>query len=137
MSRYATVKTQFKDCNVLVEALLETGNWTTEQIEVHTNPQHLFGYHGDQRAETAHIIIRRKHIGSASNDLGFVKTEDGSYEAIISEYDSGKYGATWRGQLTGNYAFHKVRREQESRGRSVTRTRCSNGHQRVEVIGYR
>lgn len=137
MSRYVTVKTQFKDEAALIDALMETGKWTAAQIEVHNTPQNLFGYRGDKRSQKAHIIIRRKYVGSASNDLGFVKGEDGNYEAIVSEYDSNRYSQAWIGQLTGNYAYHRVRREQEARGRSVSRERCPNGRQRVVVTGYR
>jgi hypothetical protein len=138
MSRYCTVKTEFKDEKALVAALMETGNWTQEQIAVHEKPQHLFGYSGDRRAEKAHIIIRRQHVGRSSNDIGFVSNADGSYEAIISEFDSGRYGPKWIGKLKGSYAYHKLRREQESRGRRVVRTRCQRtGRQRVEITGYR
>jgi len=137
MSRYCTVKTQFADLNALLAALAETGHWTMAQIEQHTTPQHLCGYKGDKRPEKAHVIIRRKHVGSASNDLGFVKGDSGNYEAIVSDYDSRKYGKDWIGQLTGNYAYHKVRKEQEARGRNVSRERCPNGRQRVIVTGYR
>ena len=137
MSRYCKVETQFTDGDALVDALMETGKWTAAQIEIHEVPQNLFGYRGDKRAQKAHIIIRRQHVGSASNDLGFVKGEDGNYEAIVSEYDSSRYGRTWVGQLTGNYAYHKVRRLMKSRGREVSRERESNGHQRVVVTGYR
>ena len=35
----------------------------------------------------ANIIIRRQHVGGASNDVGFLKKADGSYELIISEFD--------------------------------------------------
>ncbi len=136
MSRYCEIKTIFQDGDALVCALLETGNWTIEQIEVHSEPQNLRGYRGDLRSEKANIIIRRKHVGSSSNDLGFIKNEYGTYQAIVSEYDSGKYGAAFIGQLTGNYAFHKVRVEQESRGRSVSRERLPGGRQRVRVVGY-
>lgn len=137
MSRYCEVQTNFQDGDALVDALMETGKWTAEQIEVHNTPQNLFGYRGDRRSQKAHIIIRRKHVGSLSNDLGFVRNEDGEYEAIISEYDSRKYGKAWIGRLTGNYAYHRVRREQESRGRTVSRERKQNGRQRIVVTGYR
>lgn len=46
----------------------------------------LYGYHGDRRSDTAALVVRRHHIGSASNDLGFARTADG-YFPIISEYD--------------------------------------------------
>lgn len=137
MSRYCEIKTEFKDGSALVDALMETGEWQKEQIEVYDIPQNLHGYRGDVRKETAHIIIRRKHIGSASNDLGFIKKEDGNYEAIISAYDSRKYGESWINQLRGNYAYHIVRKQQESHGRSVSRERLSNGRQRVTITGYR
>lgn len=137
MSRYCEVKTQFKDEAALVDALMETGKWTHQQIEVHQVPQHLCGYRGDERPETAHVIIRKKHIGRLSNDIGFVKNEDGNYAAIISAYDQGVYGERWIGRLKSNYAFHKISREQNQRGRTVTRERLSNGRQRVVVSGYR
>lgn len=137
MSRYCKVQTMFTDPKALMEALAETGGWTLAQIEQHTVAQHLFGYHGDKRSEKAHIIIRRKFVGRNSNDIGFVVGEDGNYEAIISEYDSRKYGAKWIGELRGNYAFHKICSEMESCGRSVTRERCPGGRQRIVVTGYR
>lgn len=137
MSRYCVVETQFLDGNVLVAALIETGNWTIQQIEIHTDPQNLFGYRGDRREQKAHIIIRRKNVGTSSNDIGFLMNSEGNYEAIISEYDSNRYGQKWVGKLTGNYAYHKVRREQESRGRTVSRERLPSGRQKVTVTGYR
>jgi hypothetical protein len=36
-------------------------------VEYHEVAQHLFGYGGDRRPETAEVIIRRQHIGAASN----------------------------------------------------------------------
>lgn len=137
MSRYCKVKTQFKDGTALVVALMETGGWTETQIVVHKTPQHLCGYKGDERKEVANIIIRKKNVGSSSNDLGFVLGEDGHYEAIVSQYDSKKYGQTWMDKLKGNYAYHKLKIDMSHRGRTVTRERCENGHQRVVVTGYR
>ncbi len=137
MSRYCIIKTQFKDGSSLFKALMETGNWTEAQIEVHSDPQNLFGYLGKMRPEKAHIIIRRAHVGRSANDIGFVKKDDGTYEAIISEYDSRRYGAQWIGQLKGNYAFRAVEKEMSAYGRTVSRVREENGHQRVVVTGYR
>ena len=137
MSRYATILTEFKDSDALLVAIAETGDWTIEQIEVHDVPQHLFGYTGDKRQEMAHIIVRRKHVGSSSNDIGFVKTEDGTYEAIISEYDSRKFGPAWNKQLKCNYAYEKIRKDMTQRGRRVSRFREANGTQRIVVTGYR
>jgi hypothetical protein len=137
MSRYATIKTAFKDEQSLIETLMETGGWSESQIEVHDVPQHLFGYKGDKRQKKANIIIRKQYVGKYSNDLGFIKDEEGNYEAIISDYDSSKYGKEWMGKLKGNYVYHKVHRDMEARGRSVTRELCGNGLQRITVTGYR
>ena len=30
----------------------------------------LYGYEGDRRPETAALVVRRRYLGSASNDLG-------------------------------------------------------------------
>lgn len=137
MSRYVTVRTQFKDEASLIQALMETGQWSFDQIEIHSSPQHLYGYHGDLRPETANIIVRRKHVGAASNDIGFIKTENG-YGAIISQYDQGRYGEQWVGKLKGNYAYHQIKNQAERKGRTVTRTRCpTTGRQRIEISGYR
>jgi len=138
VSRYCIVKTVFTDKTALVAALMETGKWSLDQIEVHATPQSLVGWKDDERAEKAHIIIRKRHVGDMSNDLGFAKTEEETYQAIISEYDSTRYGAKWVGQLRQNYAFHKLKLDQEEMGRTVTRERCpESGHQRVEITGYR
>ncbi len=137
MSRYVTVLTVFKDKEVLISALCETGEWSLDQIEVHNPPKFLYGYRGNERQEKANIIIRRKHIGKASNDIGFIIDDNGNYQQVISEYDLRKLGKQWVGNLKANYVFHKIKTEQETRGRKVSRTRCPNGKQRIEISGYR
>ncbi len=72
----------FKDRECLLSALRECGYAETEEGEALS----LYGYQGDRRAETAHIVVRRQFIGSASNDLGFQKTDAG-YVPVISEFD--------------------------------------------------
>lgn len=54
--------------------------------EVEEEALPLYGYQGDQRPETAEIVVRRHHLGRASNDLGFARTPAG-YVPIVSEYD--------------------------------------------------
>ena len=74
--------TAFKNRECLLQALAECGYGTVEEGEALS----LYGYRGDQRPETAQIVVRRKFIGSASNDLGFQKTDAG-FVPVISEYD--------------------------------------------------
>jgi len=137
MSMYCLIKTQFQSQACLIQALIETGNWTREQIEVHEEPQNLYGYKGDVRPEKANIIIRKEHIGIASNDVGFHRTTTGEYEAIISSYDKGKLDQKWMGRLKGNYAVHRTTERQRAMGRTVTRRRLPDGQQELIVGGYR
>lgn len=139
MSLYCSVETIMQNQEALILALMETGNWTRQQIEVYQEAQRLYGYHNDLRPEKAHIIIHRRFIGSASNDIGFVKDENGQYKAIISEYDSNSkgYNQAWINRLKGNYAYHTIRLDQERRGRMVSREKLENGKQRITIGGYR
>ena len=115
MSKYSTNSTQFKESGLLVAALIEMG-FTVDQIEVNQTAQQLFDYHGratkylDQTGDKAEIIIRRQHVGSAANDIGFRRNENGRFEAIISAFDSGsnRYNSEWLGKLTGAYARQGV-----------------------------
>ena len=72
----------FKDRRLLVAALTELGYPEVDQGE--SLP--LYGYRGDQRPETCEIVVRRRFLGSASNDLGFTHTAEG-YVPVVSEYD--------------------------------------------------
>jgi hypothetical protein len=92
MSKYHEYQCEFKDEESLVKGLNDMGYKT---VEVHKEAQSLYGYHGDKRAEKANVIVRREFVGRAANDLGFVKKADGSYSAIVSEFDSGKHNHSW------------------------------------------
>jgi hypothetical protein len=72
----------FKDRRLLLAALTDLGYGEVEEGE--NLP--LFGYQGDQRPETAEIVVRRRYLAAASNDLGFTRTKNG-YMPIVSEYD--------------------------------------------------
>ena len=83
MSKYLTyTDILFKDRRLLLAALADLGYTEVEEGEALP----LFGYMGDQRPETAEIVVRRRYIGSASNDLGFARTAEG-FVPVISEYD--------------------------------------------------
>lgn len=92
MSKYHEFVCEFKDRDSLVAGLKDMGY---PIVEVHDVAQNLVGYHGDRRQEKANIIVRRKDVGPAANDLGFIKKSNGSFAAIVSEFDSGKHNASW------------------------------------------
>lgn len=83
MSKYLTfTDVVFKNEALLVAALGDLGYKEVECGEALP----LYGYQGDERTERAQLVVRRKHVGVASNDLGFARTEQG-FTPIISEYD--------------------------------------------------
>lgn len=83
MSKYLELAEEvFKSRELLLAALADLGY--TDIEEGRSLP--LYDYRGDRRQETAEMVIRRRHLGPASNDLGFRKTDRG-YVPIISEYD--------------------------------------------------
>jgi hypothetical protein len=83
MSKYLSFpEIVFKDRRLLLAALAEIGFADVEEGD----QLPLYGYQGDRRPEAAEIVVRRRLIGAASNDLGFARTSLG-YVPIISEYD--------------------------------------------------
>ena len=100
MSKYLEMSTKLTDERYLVEALRELGY----DPEVCREGRPLVGYIGDERTERAQIIIRRRQLDSASNDIGFARDGSGVYQAIISEYDRGiGFDDAWLGRLSQVY----------------------------------
>ena len=115
MSMYHECQTDLKDGKHLLAALTEMGF----KCESHEQPQTLYDYQGHARPQKANIIIRRQNTGcGASNDVGFLKTEDGTYQAVISEYDqSVKFNQTWLVALRTGYTAQWQIATQRARGR--------------------
>ena len=107
MSAYQTQSTVFEDKYSLIKGLSENG-YGLNTVEVHDTPQTLYDYCGHPRPQKAHIILRRQFVGGAANDIGFLKNTDGTYTAIISEYDSMRHNAAWITNLTKSYAKHAL-----------------------------
>lgn len=105
-----------------------------DQVEVHQNPQHLYGYHGDVRAEQAHVIIRRTHIGAASNDVGFYLHPDGTVEAIISNFDKARFNKQWLQDLVKECGVQRAILRARRLGHTVQRSTDARGRPRLEVL---
>lgn len=105
MSKYLTfTDIVFKDRRLLLAALTDIGYAEVEEGEVLP----LFGYRGDRRPETAEIVIRREHVGSLSNDIGFTHTPEG-YVPIVSEFDQQSlHGGRFLVKLRTAYSEHVV-----------------------------
>jgi hypothetical protein len=88
VSKYSELSTVLTEERYLIEALQELGYVP----EVCREGTALVGYMGDARAEKAHIVIRRRQLDSASNDIGFARNGNGVYQVRIpgqGERDSG------------------------------------------------
>jgi len=143
MSHYVDVKTSITDEECLVAALCRIENyhechhktWNKTHIEVHNKAVNLYGYHGDVRVDKANIIIRRQFISRASNDIGFRKEADGSYSAIISEFDGRSMGFSpaWLQRLTTYYGVEKAKKEFKARGIKYTETTDDKGRVQLKA----
>ena len=106
MSAYSKLETIYKDRDCLVAALNEQG-YTT--VEVHDVAQPLVDYHGrqthytDANGDMAHVIVRRNFVGGAANDLGILRQADGTYSAMVSQFDSSKHNTKWFNGLKQKY----------------------------------
>ena len=127
MSHYADIEVDFDQKNEkeLVAALEEQFGEGT--VEVHEKGAPLMGWHGDDRSKLDHknrnwappceLIIRRKNVGSASNDLGFQRVENGKYKAWVSDYDqSSNFGKDKLGRVTQEYALRVAEHQLKTEG---------------------
>ena len=134
MSEYTVVQAEYSDPECIKSVLKELGY----VFEEHEIEQHLFGYGNDQRAETAQIIIRRQHVGSAANDVGFHRKENGKYELIISEYDrSGhkKQAVDFLERMKQLYSKHKTLKQLKKMGKTVTSVKTTkDGRIKIKAL---
>jgi hypothetical protein len=141
MSEYAKIKTEFKDLECLLAALKEVGY---DNVEVHEKAQRLVDFQGrqthytDVNGDTANVIVRRRYVGGAANDLGFLKQADGSYSAMVSEYDSSRHNAKWFGRLKAKYAEHSVAKEAKRQGfKLYSPAKSVNGKKIIQYLDMR
>jgi hypothetical protein len=124
MSKYAEIATTVRNQAYLVAALAGLGY----KPEIHADGAALVGYEGRERPERAHVIIRRVQIGDASNDIGFVRKPDGTFGAVLSEYDRGiGFDEKWLGRVHQAYKEQQTLMDAKAkgyiyRGREVVQT---------------
>lgn len=125
MSHFTEIETTFKSGECLLAALADIG-FGPDKVEVHDIPQLLDGYDKKElRGEVAHIIIRKKHLGPCSNDIGFIKTPIGTYKILMSDFNSGlgvydkkyaQYGTEWMQKLKQRYSYRMLLRTAAQQG---------------------
>jgi len=128
MSHYTEIQTEFRDLECLLQALADIG---ITNVQTHEEPQQLRGYHNDLRQDKAHVIVPQSEVnaklsGGASNDLGFVK-KDGSYQAIVSDYDRNRWWDKKQGQLKQSYNLRKIKKEARRSGKTLSESKLEDG----------
>ncbi len=135
MSKYKAIQTEWNSQESLVQALKDLGY----HPEVHQEAAHLFGYTGDRRQDTAHVIVRRAEISGSANDLGFVKLPSGKMGVIISDWDSASQekgrGAYIVQQLKQAYAVADLTRRAKQQGLSVVKKVNKQGKMMITLQG--
>lgn len=126
MSHYTQVRTQFKDREVLLQALEACGY----HPQVFEQAQHLYGYRGDVRPETAEVVIPRAQLFSAANDLGFKRQEDGTYNVIMFDYGRDLQQRIMQ-KVTQRYATIKATKTLKAKGYQVRQTQQADGSVRL------
>ena len=124
---------EVNDSGCIKETLKELGYVFEEYAEA----QQLEGYGGDKRQQKAHIIVRRKHVGAAANDVGFVKNSNGKYDLLISEYDrrAGTQSSNFMKKFNQLYAKHRFLKEVKSKGWTVTSKKTTkDGKLKIRVM---
>ena len=145
MSAYITLATPMTDHDCLLEALEELG-FDRDKVEVHAEGTALVGYEGRRREQQAHIVIRRQHVGAASNDIGFERTPTG-FRAHVSGYDHPRFGGDWLSRLAASYQEHhrlkldrlaeQERLRVEEERRQLVEAQRQAVHQKAKRMGYR
>jgi hypothetical protein len=139
MSEYVEIDTHLTDASLLVAALEDLG-FPRDVIEIHATAVPLEGYRGDEREQRAEIVIRRLAVGRSSNDLGFARQSDGTFRAIISEYDQRTAGSlgfaydrAFLGRLTQRYGLRKIVPHYQAQGYRVSVQQLADGTLHVQA----
>jgi hypothetical protein len=132
MSKYLKIGTEIKDEGLFLDALREVCN--EEGIEFEQGEDlSLYGYQGRERSEKADYVIRRRFVGRSANDLGFRRREDGSIEAIISEYDQRTRGQRIFNSVKRHYAVKAVQRAARRAGHTVREEQAEGNAVRLRI----
>ena len=138
MSHFTEMEVQFQQKNEkqLIEALEKV--FGKGSVEVHEKGGALIGYEGNDRsklnhnnanyAPLCHLIIRKNRVGSASNDVGYRRMENGKYIAYISEYDQRtNFSEDKQNELKKQYSYLVTQKELKRMGYEIKTTKKQNG----------
>ena len=139
MSAYSEQTTEFKDAELLVTALTAMG---LTNIESYAEAVPLTNYYGETRITYANVLVKRLNLKHAYDDLGFVKTDNGTYRAITSDYDRNEktyasgagFDANWFKRLKVEYAKAGIMRQAKRAGLKVAGQKRVNGKLQLQFV---
>lgn len=112
-------------------------------VEFHEKGADLFGYGGDNRSKASpkssdyappcEIVVRRKHVGSAANDIGFKFQPDGSIKGYVSDYDrSHTFTPQKRDRVAVDYQLRVGEKAMRAKGiTKIERVKLDDGSTRL------
>lgn len=139
MSAYVKVKLGKKitgSPQCVARALAHSLGLKPEVIEIHKRAQNLVGYLGKTRPETAEVIVRRKWIGYASNDMGFkYKAATKEWSPVISGFDNhGKFADRWKKKFMSEWAAQNLMEQRSEQGWKCQRDTVDvDGRQHIRI----
>lgn len=147
MSHFSQIEVDFQSKNesCLVEALEEI--YGKGNVEQSSDGIALIGYTGDNRsrlptnnpnyAPKCNIVVRRKFVGGASNDIGYYRTEDGKYKLCVSDYDShGHFGKKKQALVKQHYTASITKKQLKAQGYTVNMSKNKDGTLKVTASKF-
>ena len=136
MSKYVSYKTEFKDEQLLIEALAALG-YTAEYHENGVTTKNNFG----ETNQKVQIIVRQEELrrvkGTTVNlpaDLGFKKDKNGVYTAVINDYDRVHNKQGFVDQVNEQYAIAGAKRTAKRLGLRFVKAEKKKGVTRMVYL---
>jgi hypothetical protein len=118
MSHVSKLKTSITNPQALVRALVRIGI-PMSRIEIHEQAQQCCGFHKEEKF-MANVIVRKStKLARGGCDIGWEKTEDGTYTAHVDDYNYGggqqHYSSAWQTQVATYSNVETAKIEMEKR----------------------
>jgi hypothetical protein len=144
MSHFTTIESEFDADHLeeMLEALKKEFDATG--VEYHKDGADMFGFQGDNRstispksadyAPRCEVIVRKRVVGPASNDIGFKLQANGKFRAIVSEYDRHRFTMQKQHKIQQDYSVAVGEKTLRAKGfTEIERVKMDDGS--IKLIG--
>lgn len=133
MSKYVSYSTEFKDEQLLIQALAALG-YTAEYHAEGVTTKNDYG----EQNQTVQIIVRQEELKrvkkNAPADLGFKKNSQGVYTAVINDYDRIHNKQEFINQVNEQYAIAGAKRTARRLGLRFVKSEKKKGVTRMVYL---